>query len=162
MNGKWSVEKDGKITIHEFHDNALKRVTIKIVQNNLEEKPIIHVFYLIYSQGEAFGFLNKPNDLKKAKCGLEAIAETYSRSTTKIVCGVDDLNLNKSNTVYLVLDNRYLNKGDHLYCDFITYYLVVEEKLQEMIEGSLYKLNCENVFDMDRIRSGKILEIKRS
>lgn len=162
MNGKWNVRKDGKITIHEFYDNVIKRVTVKVIQNNLEEKQVIHVFCLRYRQGEAFVFLGKYDNSDDAMRGLEAIAETYDRTTTRIVCGVDDLRLNKSNTVYLVLDERNLNKGDRLHCDFVTYYLIVEEKIQEMITGSLYKLNCENVFDVDRIRSGKVLKIKRS
>lgn len=162
MNGKWNVRKDGKIHIHEFYDNILKRVTIKIVQNNLEEKPVIHVFSLRYKQGESFGFLSKHDNLDEVMRELKTIAETYNRTTTRIVCGVDDLRLNKSNTVYLVLDERNLNKGDRLHCDFVTYYLIVEEKIQEMITGSLYKLNCEKVFDVDRIRSGKVLQIKRS
>ena len=162
MNGKWNVRKDGKITIHGFYDNVIKRVTIKVIQNNLEGKQVIHVFCLRYRQGEVFAFLGKHDNLDEAMHGLESIAETYDRTTTIIVCGVDDLRLKKSNTVYLVLDERNLNKGDRLHCDFFTYYLTVEEKIQEMIKGSLYKLNCEKVFDVDRIRSGKVLQIKRS
>lgn len=162
MNGKWNVKKDGKITIHEFYDNVIKRITIKVIQNNLEEKQVFHVFCLRYDQGEEFVLLGKHDDLEDVMCGLESIAETYNRTTTMIVCGVDDLRLNKSDTVYLVLDERNLKKGDLLHCDFITYYLTVEEKIQEMITGSLYKLNCEKVFDVDRIRSGKVLQIKRS
>lgn len=162
MNGKWNVRKDGKITIHEFHDNALKRVTIKIVQNNLEKKTLIHVFCLRYKQGEVFGFFSKHDNMGEAIHGSESIAETYDGTTTRVACGVDDINLKKNDTVYLVLDDRYINKGDRLYRYSISYYLIVEEKIQEMMNGSLYKLKCEKIFDVDDIRTGSVLKIKRS
>ena len=162
MNGKWNVRKDGKIKIHEFYDNVIKRVTVKVIQNDLEEKQIIHSFFLRYRQGEAFVFLSKHDNLDEAMCELKNIAETYNRTTTRVACGVDDLNLNKIDTVYLVLDERNLNKGDCLLCDFVSYNLIVEEKIQEMMNGSLYKLNCKKVFNVDNIKTGRVLKIKRN
>lgn len=162
MNGKWIVWKDGKIKIHEFHDNALKRITVKVVQNNLENKPVIHVFCLRYSKGEEFCFFSEHDNLNEAMRASESIAETYDRTTTRVVCGVDDINLKKNDMVYLVLDDRYLNKGDCLYRYSVLYNLIVEEKLQEMMNGSLYKLKCEKFFDVDDIRGGNVLKIKRN